>query len=250
MRILRVLQLLTAGVQGRLWITDAYFLSMPILTQSLMATARDGVDVRVLLPSTNDLPVVGMLSRTGYRRFLEAGVRIYEYAGPMIHAKTLVADGWWSKVGSTNLNFSSLAANWEIDLVAEDPGFAAKMERLFEEDLGNAREIRLVRTAGGSEVRPERPMRTSDRGARRGPSGSGSGAAATATRVGGAALQKGGAPLRTQEHAIAVAASAALLGASVLGARFPRLVAWPLTAVGGAIGGLGLLRAARRRSSG
>jgi cardiolipin synthase A/B len=250
MRILRVLEVLTAGVQERLWITDAYFLSMPVLTQSLMATARDGVDVRVLLPSTNDLPVVGMLSRTGYRRFLEAGVRIYEYGGPMIHAKTLVADGWWSKVGSTNLNFSSLAANWELDLVAEDPGFAAKMERLFEEDLDNAREIRLVRTDGGSEVRPERPMTTSDRGARRGPSGSGSGAAATVTRVGGAALQKGGAPLHTQEHAIAVAASAALLGASVLGARFPRLVAWPLTAVGGAIGGLGLLRAARRRSSG
>src|SRR3712207_9023303 len=68
---------LTAGVQERLWITDPYFLSMPILTQSLMATARDGVDVRVLLPSTNDLPVVGMLSRTGYRRFLGGGGGAY-----------------------------------------------------------------------------------------------------------------------------------------------------------------------------
>ena len=247
MRILRVLELLTAGVQNRLWITDAYFLSMPILTQSLMATARDGVDVRVLVPSTNDLPVVGALSRTGYRRFLEAGVRIYEYGGPMIHAKTLVADGWWSKVGSTNLNFSSLAANWEIDLVAEDIGFASQMERVFEQDLDNAREVRLVRTARGSEVRTERSIPNSDRRARRGPVGSGSGAAATLTRVGSAALQKGGAPLRTQEHAIAVTASGALLGASLLGARFPRLVAWPLTAVGGAIGGIGLLRAAQRR---
>src|SRR5215210_1383013 len=59
MRVLRMLQLLTAGVQRRLWITDAYFLSMPILTQSLMATARDGVDVRVLVPATNDLPWIG-----------------------------------------------------------------------------------------------------------------------------------------------------------------------------------------------
>ena len=66
----------------------------------------------------------------------------------------------------------------------------------------------------------------------------------------GAALQQGGAPQRTKEHAIAVTASGVLLGASLLGARFPRLVAWPLTAVGGAIGGLGLLRAARRRSLG
>ncbi len=245
MRILRVLQLLTAGVQRRLWITDAYFLSMPILTQSLMATARDGVDVRILLPATNDLPVVGMLSRSGYRRFLEAGVRIFEYGGPMIHAKTLVADGWWSKVGSTNLNFSSLVANWEIDLVAEDTGFAGKMERVFEEDLSNAREIRLIRTARGPEVRAGRPIRTSDRRARRGPVGSGSGAAATVTRVGSAALQGGDAPLRTRERALVAGASGALLGASLLGARFPRVVGWSVTAVGGAIGGLGLLRAAR-----
>jgi cardiolipin synthase A/B len=41
----------------------------------------------------------------------DGGVCIFEYGGPMIHAKTVVADGWWSKVGSTNLNFSSLAAN-------------------------------------------------------------------------------------------------------------------------------------------
>jgi cardiolipin synthase A/B len=250
MRILRMLELLTAGVQERFWITDAYFLSMPILTQSLMATARDGVDVRVLVPATNDLPVVGMLSRAGYRRFLEAGVRIFEYGGPMIHAKTLVADGWWSKVGSTNLNFSSLAANWEVDLVAEDTGFASQVERVFEEDLENAREIRLVRTDRGSEVRAERPIGKADRRARRGSAGSGSGAGATVTRVGSAAFQQGGAPLRTQEHAVAVAASGALLGASLVGARYPRLVAWPLTAVGGAIGGLGLLRAARRRFSG
>ena len=250
MRILRVLELLTAGVQERLWITDPYFLSMPILTQSLMATARDGVDVRVLAPATNDLPVVGVLSRSGYRRFLEAGVRIYEYGGPMIHAKTLVADGWWSKVGSTNLNFSSLAANWEIDLMVEDTGFASEMERVFEKDLDNAREIRLVKTDRGSEMRAARPIERSDRRARRGPAGSGSGAAATLTRVGSAALQQGGAPLRTQEHAIAVAASGALVGASLVGARYPRLVAWPLTAVGGTIGGLGLLRAAQRRFSG
>src|SRR5919202_2367865 len=131
MRILRILGLLTAGVERRLWITDAYFLSMPVLTQALMSTARDGVDVRVLVPATNDLHWIGVLSRAGYRQFLEAGVRIFEYGGPMIHAKTVVADGWWSKVGSTNLNFSSLAANWEIDLVAEDRRFGAKMEEMF-----------------------------------------------------------------------------------------------------------------------
>ena len=170
MRTLRLLQLLTAGAEGRLWITDAYFLSMPILTQALMATARDGVDVRVLVPATNDIPWIGRASRAGYRQFLESGVRIFEYGGPMIHAKTLVADGRFSKVGSTNLNFSSLAANWEIDLVAEDTGFAAQMERLFEEDLAYAREVRLV--GSHREVRPDHRVDTSNRGARRGVVGS------------------------------------------------------------------------------
>src|SRR4029453_2832594 len=134
MRTLRMLELLTAGVEERLWITDPYFLSMPILTQSLMATARDGVDVRVLTPATNNIAWIGSVSPGANRRFLEAGVRIFEYGGPMIHAKPLVADGWWSKVGSTNLNFSSLVANWEIDLVAEDTDFASQMEGLLEED--------------------------------------------------------------------------------------------------------------------
>ena len=245
MRTLRMLQLLTAGVQERLWITDAYFLSVPILSQALMATARDGVDVRVLVPATNDITWIGRASRAGYRQFLEAGVRIFEYGGPMIHAKTLVADGWWSKVGSTNLNFASLAANWEIDLVSEDPAFAREMEELFEEDLSNAREVNLVRTARGARAKPSRPIDASNHGARRGVVGSGSGSGPTLARVGSVALQKGGAPLDTQEHALAAAASGALLGASLLGARFPRLVAWPLAAGGALVGGLGVLRAAR-----
>jgi len=243
MRTLRMLELLTAGVQERLWITDPYFLSVPILTQSLMATARAGVDVRILTPATVDIAWIGRASRAGYRQFLEAGARIFEYGGPMIHAKTLVADGWFSKVGSTNLNFSSLAANWEIDLVVEDEDFARQMEELFENDISNSREVRLDSSGRGPRVRPDGPVDTRDSRARAGVVGSGTGSGATVSRVVPTLIQKGTAPLQTHEHAIAVAASGALLVASLLGARFPRLVAWPLTAVGAFLGGLGVLRA-------
>jgi cardiolipin synthase A/B len=249
-RTLRMLGLLTAGVEQRLWITDAYFLSMPILTQALMSTARDGVDVRVLVPATNDLPWIGALSRTGYRQFLEAGVRIFEYGGPMIHAKTVVADGWWSKVGSTNLNFSSLVANWEIDLVAEDKDFGALMEEMFEEDLTHAREVRLSQTGRYPRARPERPIETTDHRARRGVVGSGSGGSATIARVGSVALQNSSVPINTHEQAFATAASAALLGSSLLAARFPRLLAWPLAATGALVGGMGVVRATRSMLSG
>src|ERR671911_775123 len=243
LRTLRMLEFLTAGVQERLWVTDPYFLSLPILTQSLMATARDGVDVRVLTPATNDIAWIGRASRAGYRQFLEAGVRIFEYGGPMIHAKTVVADGWWSKVGSTNLNFSSLIANWEIDLVVEDEDFARQMERLFEDDISNSREIRLEGSGQRQRVRPDRRVDTSDRGARAGVVGSGTGSGATISRGVPTLVQKGAAPLQTHEHALAAAASGALLGVSLLGARFPRLIAWPLVAVGALLGGLGVVRA-------
>jgi len=94
-------------------------------------------------------------------------------------------------------------------------------------------------------VRPERPIQTSDRDVRRGDVGSGSGGSATVLRVGSAPLQKRGYPLEPHEHALAAAASGALLGASLLGLRFPRFLAWPLAAAGALYGGLGMLRAAR-----
>ena len=156
-----------------------------------------------------------------------------------------MADGWWSKVGSTNLNFSSLAANWEIDLVAEDRHFGVKMEEMFEEDLAHAREVRLTGTGRGPRVRPDRPIETADRRARRSVVGSGSGGTAVATRVGSVAFQNSSAPINTHECALAAGASVALLGTSLLAARFPRLVAWSLAATGGLLGGIGVLRAAR-----
>jgi cardiolipin synthase A/B len=92
MRVLGTLDLLTSAVEERMWIADAYFLSAPTLTQALMSALRDVVDVRILVPTpaTNDQPPVGTLSRAGYRQLLEAGVRIFEYGGPMMHAKTIV----------------------------------------------------------------------------------------------------------------------------------------------------------------
>jgi cardiolipin synthase len=245
MRVLRTLQVLCAGVERRLWIADAYFLSVPILTQSLMSAARDGVDVRVLVPATNDLPWIGALSRTGYPQMLQAGVRIFEYGGPMMHAKTTVADGWWSRIGSTNLNVSSLMANWEVDLVAEDYRFGEQMERTFEEDLENAREVRLVSTARRQKAEPERRISRAERRAQRESRGSGSRAAATLTRVGSVALRKGEEPVHTHERALGAAIGSALLAASMLGTRFPRLLSWPLSAIAALAGLSVLLRAMR-----
>ena len=110
-----------------LWLTDAYFVGTTGYVRALSGAARAGVDVRLLVPGSNDWPVVGALSRAGYRSLLEAGVRVFEWNGPMLHAKTAVADGCWSRVGSSNSNLASWTSNRELDVTIQDAEFAARM---------------------------------------------------------------------------------------------------------------------------
>ena len=145
-RIYRLSQFVAVGVERRLWITDPYFVLPPAMTEALASAARDGVDVRVLVPAYNNWPIVGGMSRAGYRGLLEAGVRLFEWEGPMIHAKTAVADGFWSRVGSSNLNLASLLGNWELDVAVTDLAFAAEMEELFLRDLDSSVEISLLQS--------------------------------------------------------------------------------------------------------
>jgi cardiolipin synthase len=149
-RTYRVIELLAAGSSSRLWITDAYLVAPPRLFQALRDAAKDGVDVRLLVPGSSDLPLVRNLSRIGYRELLRSGVRIYEWDGPMLHAKTIVADGRWSRVGSSNLNPSSLLGNWELDVLVEDPTLAEAMERQFRLDVARSREV-IRRPARGPQ---------------------------------------------------------------------------------------------------
>lgn len=140
-RAYRVIELLATGARERLWITDAYFLAPPRLLQAFRDAARDGVDVRVLVPGSSDIPLVRNLTRIGYRDLLRSGVRIFEWDGPMLHAKTIVADGRWVRVGSSNLNPASLISNYELDALVEDAELAEALERQFRVDISRASEV-------------------------------------------------------------------------------------------------------------
>ena len=144
-RVYRTLQLVAAYAQRRIWITDPYFVAPRPLAEALAAASRDGVDVRILLPAHNNWPWVGSMSRGGYRFLMESGVRLFEWQGPMIHAKTSVADGIWGRVGSSNLNNASLLGNYEIDVGVLDEGLARQLEGLFLADLASSVEIVLPR---------------------------------------------------------------------------------------------------------
>ena len=111
--------------ETRLWIADAYFVGTSAYVQALAAAARDGVDVRLLVPGASDIPALSPISRAGYRALLDAGVRVFEWNGTMLHAKTAVADELWARIGSTNLNIASWMGNYELDVAIEDRRFGA-----------------------------------------------------------------------------------------------------------------------------
>jgi cardiolipin synthase len=143
--VLRLDQLIAAAARRTLWITDAYFAGIPPYIQALRAAAMDGVDVRLLVPGASDISILRPLSQAGYRPLLEAGVRVFEWKGSMLHAKTAVADGRWARVGSSNLNIASWVGNYELDALIENEDFAAQMERMYESDIDGSTEIVLKR---------------------------------------------------------------------------------------------------------
>ncbi len=219
----RLDQLIAAAARETLWLTDAYFVGTTAYVQSLRAAARDGVDVRLLVPGASDIWVLRGLSRAGYRPLLEGGVRVYEWNGPMLHAKTAVADGRWARVGSTNLNLQSWIGNWELDVAVEDEGFAAQMEDMYLDDLGRATEITLTRRA-----RVVRAAKVPRSPARR--PGSAGRAAAGAVSIGSAvgAAMTGRRVLGPAEARIMGTAGVALLALGLVALLWPRIVAVPL----------------------
>jgi cardiolipin synthase len=216
-------QLICALARKTIWLTDAYFLGTAPYVQALRAAAEDGVDVRLLLPSTSDVPVVSSFSRAGYRTLLEAGVRLFEWNGPMLHAKTAVADGRWARVGSSNLNVASWLGNWEIDVVVEDTAFATQMEQMYLDDLGHSTEI--VLTGKRKVYRARARLHRHNRG-----SGVAGGAMTGLLRVGntvGAAITSRRS-LGPAEWGGMFLSALALLGMALLGAFWPRTIATPV----------------------
>jgi cardiolipin synthase len=124
------------------WIASAYFLPSLRFTRSLRAARRRGVDVRLLLPGRTDFaPVLYGMQRL-FTSHLLAGIRIFEWPGPMMHAKTMVVDGTWSTVGSYNIDRLSGFHNYELTAVVCDADFGRRMTAMFEKDFAGSREIK------------------------------------------------------------------------------------------------------------
>lgn len=243
-RMIRVAHLMASAARERWWLTDAYFAGTPEYVQALRAAARDNVDVRLLVPGTTDIPLLQAFTRAGYRPLLEAGVRVFEWRGSMLHAKTAVGDDRWARVGSSNLNIASWIGNWELDVAVNNKGFADEMAEMYLEDLERSTEIVLSEGHVGDRRRFARAPATTRRRV-----GSAGRIAAGALRLGNTATAM------LTEHRVlgsAEARAAAVLGLvcvaiAIVMLFWPRLLTIPFGLILAWIGSAMLVKARRLR---
>lgn len=130
------------AARKRVWLTTPYFVPDSGTQRDLCRAASNGVDVRVLVPGKNDVPLVQWAARAAYSKLLTSGIRIFEYQPRVLHAKTLIVDDDWSTVGTANLDYRSLFINYELNLATDCQSLNTTLATIFENDLTESIEVR------------------------------------------------------------------------------------------------------------
>ena len=242
--IYRLDLMVAASACKTLWLSDAYFIGTPAYNQALRSAALDGVDVRLLVPHGSDIQWIANVSRTLYRTLLEAGVRVFEWNGPMMHAKSAVADGRWARIGSTNLNIASWIGNWELDVVIEDEKLGRQMSQMFLEDLSNSTEIVITRR---NKVRLAQPLPAAGKAPIA--LGSGKQVLTGVLRVGSAinSAVTGHRMLSRTESTSLLTISLVVLGLSAVALFLPKVISYPIGVILAWMGILILVRGVQVR---
>lgn len=124
-----------------IYITTPYFVPTRHLARVIKASARRGVDIKIIVPEWSDHPIVDLCSRSFYKEMLDAGVKIYLYRGNIIHSKTIVIDDAWSTIGTLNLDTASLIYNFEANIVSTNTDFTSELKEHFKTDLFDTYEV-------------------------------------------------------------------------------------------------------------
>jgi cardiolipin synthase len=127
--------------QKSIHVTNAYFVPDKQLVDALLNAAARGVEVKIIFPGVSDTSLVRFATQSYYTQLLAGGVHVYELQASVLHAKTAVIDGYWSTIGSTNLDMRSFLHNREVNMITLDAAFGTTMESAFIEDLKNSVEI-------------------------------------------------------------------------------------------------------------
>jgi cardiolipin synthase len=131
------------SAETSIYLTNAYFAPDVKIMDALKDASVRGVDVKIILPSKSDSPLVYFAGHSFYSELLNSGVKIFERHESLLHAKTAIIDGVWSTIGSTNLDWRSFLHNDEINAVVLSPEFGAQMNAMFEKDLAASELITL-----------------------------------------------------------------------------------------------------------
>lgn len=129
------------SAETSVYLTNAYFAPDERIMNALDEAVKRGVDVKIILPSKTDSALIFHAGRSYYEDLLESGVKIFERGKALLHAKTVLIDGVWSTIGSTNLDWRSLLHNDEVNAVVLSPDFGAQMNAMFEKDLAVSNQI-------------------------------------------------------------------------------------------------------------
>jgi cardiolipin synthase len=132
------------NAETRIWLVAAYFVPTHQEKEDLIEAARRGVDVRLFLPDASDSSLAIAVQHSHYADLLEAGAKIYESHDEVLHSKTIIVDGVWSVIGSSNFDHRSVLFNDEVDAVIVGSDTARELERMFDDDLTKAHQIDLM----------------------------------------------------------------------------------------------------------
>jgi cardiolipin synthase len=132
-----------AWTEKKLRIMTPYFVPDRVLIAGLQHAALRGVEVDLILPAVNNLPLVAWASRAYLWEIILRGVRVYEQPAPFAHSKVLTADGTYALVGSSNLDNRSLRLNFECNLEIYDRKVARQLEERFDEIKARSRRLTL-----------------------------------------------------------------------------------------------------------
>ncbi len=132
-----------ATAKRKVYLTTPYLMPPDQIISAIKTTALSDVDVRIIIPGKSDSRISKWCSLSYIEELLEAGVKIYFYEGGFIHSKYIMADGIFSSVGTTNLDFRSIETNFEVNAFMYDEKFTGRLERIFMNDLKKSRQVFL-----------------------------------------------------------------------------------------------------------
>ena len=119
------------------WIQTPYFIPDESVQEALSIAALSGVDVRIMIPSKPDHPIVYRATEFYASQIIQSGVKVYVYQNGFLHAKTMIVDGELVTVGTSNFDMRSFRLNFEVNAFIYNEEVARQVETDFLKDLHN-----------------------------------------------------------------------------------------------------------------